>query len=796
MGIIDTARARFAQLINGKQPEGRKYAQASRGEMVREIGATGTSMYGGYSSADYNSDFNGKSAIDKYEEMRKTDATVNATINALKLPVLQAEYFIMPADANDPKQVEIAEFVRKNIDGIEGGFRSWLNEALNYKVFGFYYFEKVYKIKDGQVWLRKLASRLPSAHSKWEMISDPKTPGITQQLPTIPQNTDDKTTIREIPMSKLVLLTNNREGDNFEGVSVLRTAHKHWYIKDTLYKIDGIKHERGAGILIIRTPDGNSDEDITKAEEMGTRFKINENAYIVVPGAKETGWDVDLLTKGIADQSTALLESVRHHDRAITQNILAQFIDLGAGSTGSYALSKDQTDFFILSERTTADYIAECLTRQMIEELVTMNFGEQEEYPRFVFGQIGSIDYAELSTAIEKLVGVGLVKVDGKMTEWTHKTFGLPEVKAEDVDAEADEAEEAMNPEDAEPDDGEEPPAKGGGKTPPPKGKKPSAKQPPEPQADDGTEPPAEAKKKGQFAAGKWFRDLTAAEQRVKLAEVEAFFDDEEGALIEALNALNEERKQALIKKAEKIIDSGDIAGIAALLLGLGIKAKDLLKESATKALERGKATAAQEIKESIPTTSNFTKRVIDSKIDLALEGQAVALETAIKSRLIDLMNNDVGKAAAIADIEALYDSMTSNEVRQLIGTTVVDFFNEGRALTFEANRANLHGLQRSEILDDRTCALCMSLDGRVLGPNDPFTKMGQVHTNCRGMWVSILKSDAELPKVKQLPQTLQNRFKTTEGVPATNAFRQLKQPIVRKGSRLEKAIQDGTVEK
>ena len=798
MGFFDKARSQLAKIISGTPENTRRYA-SGRGSATSEIGAPGTSMYGGYSSADYNSEFNGKSAIDKYEEMRKTDATVNATINAIKLPILQAEYFVMPVDANDPKSVEQAEFVRKNLDGIDGGFRNWLNEATNYKVFGFYYFEKVYRIKDGKVFLWKLAPRLPSAHAKWEMESDRKTPGITQLLPTPPQGSENESTSREIPMSKLVLLTNNREGDNFEGVSILRSAYKHWYIKDLLYKIDGIKHERGAGILMIRTPDGNSEEDIAKAEELGTRFKVNENAFIVVPGSKESGWEVDLMTKGIADQTTALLESVKHHDRAISANILAQFIDLGSSGAGSYALSKDQTDFFTLSLQSSADYIAECLTKQLIEELVIMNFGEQEEYPRFVFGQIGSIDYKEMSEALEKLVATGLVKVDGKMVEWTHKTYGLPEVKAEDIDNEADEADEAMTPEDAEPDEdmpAEDMPKKKMPTKKPVAGKKPSADAPEEKTATDGSLPNSKpAQKKSELSEGKYFRDLTFAETRVKLSDVETYFDDEEASLENQLNALNEERKQALIKKAEKIIDGGDIAAIAALLIGLGATARAILKDAATRALERGKATAAQEIKESIPTTSKFTKKVIDAKIDLALDGQASALEAAIKGRLVDLMNNDVGKAAAISEIERMFDDITDADIQQIIGRTVVDFFDEGRALTFEKNREKIHALQRSEILDDKTCTMCMSLDGRVLGANDPFTKVGQIHTHCRGMWVSIMKTDTELPKIKQLPQTIKNRFMTTEGVPATNSFKQLKQPLVKKGSRLEKAIKDGTVE-
>ena len=93
------------------------------------------------------------------------------------------------------------------------------------------------------------------------------------------------------------------------------------------------------------------------------------------------------------------------------------------------------------------------------------------------------------------------------------------------------------------------------------------------------------------------------------------------------------------------------------------------------------------------------------------------------------------------------------------------------------------------------TGPMCMSLDGRVLAPRDPFTQIGQIHTNCRGMWVAILKSDQELPPAKTLPKSISGRFRTVDGVPFTNDLDNLKKPIVRKGSALDRKIDDGDIE-
>lgn len=949
---------------------------------TRELGGTGTQNYHGYITEDFNPKFIGDSAISIYDEMRKTDGTVAGVIRALKLPIMSAEYTIESADSSDDKQNEIAEFVRKNLfEGLEGGFRQFLHEALNYFVFGFYYFEKVYKVEDGMVKLRKLAPRLPSAHYRWVMDSNPNVPGVTQLLPSITNGSPTNNTKPEIPMDKLVLFTNEKEGDNYEGTSILRSAYKHFYLKDSLYRIDGIKHERGAGILKIKLPAGSSNEDQDKAEELGENFKINEQAFIVLPNNE---WDAELMTSGISDQSAALMESVKHHDRMITTNILAQFLDLGSSSGGSYSLSKDQSSFFGLAVQSIGEYVSEVINEQIIKELVRMNYGEQEAYPRFNFPAIGEVDYTEMATVIEKLLTAGVVKNDAQLKVFVHKMFGLPDVSLEDFEDEEDAElndlladlavleselaglpsdgsempqeemtdEEMMNkakelPEEqkAELTEAFEFVAKGqplsaetkkkisealkkGGTADPEslqgkydrddeissrsfniadakrriqelrdtikafqetsKGiknrsakrafnasikakvaemrtmiavgvagikaergkikerkdeirdehhqekaiereqkmrdrlqnkqdkineriqaakdslmnaKTPEARDRIRARIDEMMEEHDEIDQQLRsaqplsLAERGYFRQLTLAENRVKFADVENFFDNIEKGLSDYLDELTATQKKQLMAEIKRILDSEDIGAVADLAIPGNAELLEELKKRAKEALEEGKKTAALEVGGTIPVTSNFTKKVLEAKVALAIKIRTSALEDTIKARLVDLMNNDVGKAAAMFELEQIIDDTAEKANDLLVGKIGIDFFDEGRALTFEDMTDQLHALQRSEILDDVTCAMCMSLDGRVLAATDPFTKIGQIHTHCRGIWVGVLKTDAELPNITPLPKSIKNKFETIEGVPSINNFKQIKVPVVRKGSRLDRKIKDGDIE-
>jgi len=87
-----------------------------------------------------------------------------------------------------------------------------------------------------------------------------------------------------IPAEKLLIFSYRREGDNYAGISVLRSAYKHWYIKDKLYKFDAVRHERqSVGIPVITLPDGASDTDRTEALTIVTNIRSTEQTGIVLP---------------------------------------------------------------------------------------------------------------------------------------------------------------------------------------------------------------------------------------------------------------------------------------------------------------------------------------------------------------------------------------------------------------------------------------------------------------------------------------------------------------------------------
>ena len=83
--------------------------------------------------------------------------------------------------------------------------------------------------------------------------------------------------------------------------------------------------------------------------------------------------------------------------------------------------------------------------------------------------------------------------------------------------------------------------------------------------------------------------------------------------------------------------------------------------------------------------------------------------------------------------------------------------FNTGRLAVFERYKDKVYGFQYTAVLDRRTTNLCLSLNGRVIGPNDPdfFRLSPPNHVNCRSFWVEILKDEFIKPAIEPIPDTI-----------------------------------------
>ena len=225
-----------------------------------ELGGTGTLLTGGYiTDADYNTDLTGTTGVEIYEKMRN-DATVRASLWAMKLPILGASWSVVPGEEKNEKYQKHADFIEEELfGGMSHTWEEFLRNSLNYLDFGHYVFEIVYKLReDGKIGWRKFAPRLPKTIQRWETNDGEN--GITQWTLSGGE--------ASIPIEKLIIYTNEKEGDNWYGKSIMRSSYRNWFTKDKLYQIEAMAVERqGIGIPYVKVPSGAAKSDEDKAEE-------------------------------------------------------------------------------------------------------------------------------------------------------------------------------------------------------------------------------------------------------------------------------------------------------------------------------------------------------------------------------------------------------------------------------------------------------------------------------------------------------------------------------------------------
>lgn len=388
----------------------------------KEQGASGTVIMGGIiSQEEYNSDLVGKKLIRIVERMRRSDGTVKAALSAVKLPILGVEKSIQAASDDDFDQY-VARFVERELKDRNIRMRKIRRESMTHLDFGYCVFEKTYEVTEfeGQVRIgfKSIDYRKQTTIMKWE-TQDGK-PGITQQL-----NIGTASIIEP----KLVIFTNEQEGENYEGISILRAAYKDWKMKSDLEIIDAIGGEKMAlGVPRLKPPLNANPEDQHKARDAVMNMRANESSYLEIP----EGWDVEMMDMK-ANTTKELMPSIRYHAHQITLSVLTQFLMLGSdGSSGSRALSEDHSALLRQSVETIVSYEDEVWNDQVIKQLCDLNFSDLPNgYPKMTSGRVSDDDIKDLSTALKGFKDAGLLTPTFETEQHVRKIAHLPELPAE-----------------------------------------------------------------------------------------------------------------------------------------------------------------------------------------------------------------------------------------------------------------------------------------------------------------------------------------------------------------------------
>jgi hypothetical protein len=361
---------------------------------------------------------------DVYDAMRRTDSQVASVLRAVNLPVRRTPWRIDPAGArarvvkfvaDDLGLPIVGKGVQKPPPRVTRDKFSW-SEHLRLALLELV---RAHVLRAG-VPRRRTAPPRTCASSRrgCRRRSSGSTSHPTAGSISIKQWwTKTDTVPQAIPVNRLVAYVHDREGGNWLGQSILRPAYKNWLIKDRLLRVQAQTIERnGMGIPLYKAAE--TETDLSAGLGMATSWRAGEAAGSAVP------FGADLVLRGVEGTLPDADPAIRYHDEQIARAVLAHFLNLGT-QTGSWALGATFADFFVFSLQTLAQQIADVTTQHVIEDLVDINFGENEPAPKLVFDEIGS-QQAATAQALKLLVDAGVIHPDQILEETSRQQYGLP----------------------------------------------------------------------------------------------------------------------------------------------------------------------------------------------------------------------------------------------------------------------------------------------------------------------------------------------------------------------------------
>jgi hypothetical protein len=227
-----------------------------------------------------------------------------------------------------------------------------------------------------------------------------------------------------IPAKYLLLFTLNREGSNYEGISALRPCYGNWWRKNNFNKINAIGIEKFAVPTPIATiPQGRqASTQYSKLITALEKYTTHQSNYLIKP----EGFDIDLRTNTY--DPSKVETSIENEDKRMVKAFLANFLELGMSGSGAYALSNDLSDFFLTGLQFLANEIADQINKNLIPELVKMNFGPRDKYPTLKFSGISDKAGKELADILNVLTNAQILTPDDKLEKHLRKRLGITEM--------------------------------------------------------------------------------------------------------------------------------------------------------------------------------------------------------------------------------------------------------------------------------------------------------------------------------------------------------------------------------
>jgi len=414
-------------------------AEFSPRSLMTTLGDTGLRAYGGFITEEYLAELTGSKGLKTFRRMATNDPTAAAMIGACKQMVQGVEWTVTAAKDSGDEGQQAKLFVEELLEDMDTPLTDVVSEAVTMFEYGFAPCEVTHKQRngkgskftDGRFGIKEISLRAQTSLIRWEMDRETGAVlGMHQQTTWKGQ--------QYIPREKIALFRTTANKGNPEGISILRAAYRPWYFKTKIEEIEAVGIERNnAGLPLIKIPGRYLDPSADPQEKafatamaaLGSRIRKDQQDAIVVASDRDANnvplLEVSLLTTG--GKTFSATEVIQRYDRAMARSILADFIFLGEGSAGSFALSSDKTALFAQVVGHYLKRIADTLNRDVLDVLWRFNGLDPKLRPSLSPGDLENRNITEIVGSLVQMGAAGAtVFPDRELENHLRKMLGVP----------------------------------------------------------------------------------------------------------------------------------------------------------------------------------------------------------------------------------------------------------------------------------------------------------------------------------------------------------------------------------
>lgn len=436
-------------------PENREGAPKLR---LSQVSNSGVRVIAGNIAEEENRALRWPYAMQTYSQMLK-DATIAPAVSAVEMAIARVPWEIKAQPGKEEEQAKQVAFLKQIMIDMDQPFAEAVRFLGTHNSYGFAVSEKVFrfreyakgsKFNDGLIGLKKLAPIPQESIVAWNFKDKGKElDGLWQAPPQVSnrnsyavQNDGEPTFI---PRKKFILVKNNGNKTNPEGVSPLKSVYRAWRYKQSLeeFEATSVSNDvRGMKVLYIPPqyldPSASpEDKEVYEFYKRGiSSVNNNEQSAMILPMFRDEHGNKMFEFEAVSVMGTRSNDvdaMITRYRKEIVTGLMASQLILGQEGGGSFSLAESLDSVTKMVVDTRLTQIKEQLNHDLIPQLFALNGWDITNTPYFDYGEVSSESLDEIGKYIQRVAAVGLAPKTPEMVNYITDRLGMsPQFKDDD----------------------------------------------------------------------------------------------------------------------------------------------------------------------------------------------------------------------------------------------------------------------------------------------------------------------------------------------------------------------------